>query len=88
MIHGTDGRGMRNGHSELSEVQALAILIDNGDHRTIAKAYGVNKSQVGDIKCGKEWKHVTRGIINQRGHGRRPKSVQLGKIRTLLGVSS
>jgi hypothetical protein len=69
-------------------VQALAILIDNGDHRTIAKAYGVNKSQVEDIKCGKEWKHVTRAIINQRGHGRRPKSVQLGKIRTLLGVSS
>lgn len=48
--------GLNSGRVKLTEAQVFNIKQDARSQRTIAKEYGVSKSQVGRIKRGEEWK--------------------------------
>ena len=48
-------RGEANANARLREDQVRAIRDDNRRHADIAEAYGVSKSAVQFIKCGKHW---------------------------------
>jgi hypothetical protein len=49
-----------NGGGKLTEADVLAIYAAPGKHRDIGAQYGVSHAQVGYIKRGLQWSHVTR----------------------------
>jgi hypothetical protein len=42
-------------------------MVDDGKYPTIGDTYGISAATVGDIKCGRQWKHLTQGIFEVRG---------------------
>jgi len=53
-------KGSRHGISKLTEVEVKEILESKETHQSIADTYGVSRSNIGLIKSGKRWKHLTR----------------------------
>ena len=51
-------RGSRVGTSKLTEAMVVSIRADARPRMEIAKAYGLCKSHVSEIRSGKVWKHV------------------------------
>ena len=52
-------RGTTNGRSKLTEAQVLDIYSDSRTQSVIAAEYGMPRSTVGAIKCGKSWAWLT-----------------------------
>lgn len=51
------------GRSKLTEVQVREILLRGGRgeiHESLAKAYGVSRTQISGILSGKSWSHIPR----------------------------
>lgn len=60
-----DRRGAKNGRAKLSEDEVIAILsaLASGENQAaIAERFGVAQSQVSNIKCGKQWAHISPGV--------------------------
>lgn len=55
LVGGRPLPGALNGRAKLSADQVEAIRSDSRTQRVIATAYGISKSQVGNIKRGDEW---------------------------------
>lgn len=51
-------QGEKHGLAKLSNAQAAAIRDAEGTQAAIAKAYGVSRSTVSNIKTGRNWKHI------------------------------
>jgi hypothetical protein len=83
--HGTDSRGTRNGRANLSEAQVLAILLDDGDYLTIAKAYGISHSIVSHIKNGRVWQHVIKGLPARQSLKSSKEGGAFVQIRQIFG---
>lgn len=56
--HGTKTRGERVPQAKLTEADVKAIRSDVRRQAEIAKAYGVDQSQISEIKSRKAWSHV------------------------------
>lgn len=55
---GRNAKGSKSGTAILDEEKVLTILKDNRTQIKIANEYGVSKSTIGKIKCGRNWKHL------------------------------
>lgn len=53
-----NARGEKNGNAVLNERQVLAIRVDPRDGETIARSYGITRTQVARIKHRISWKHI------------------------------
>ena len=62
---GRSTKGERHPKAKLTEGQVLEIFHAEGLHREIAKNYGISRQQVGDIKLGKSWTHLTQEQGNE-----------------------
>lgn len=54
-------RGEKNPRAKLTEAQALALLRDRRPVREVAAAFGVSRSTVGMIRCGRNWPQLQEG---------------------------
>ncbi len=52
-------RGEQHSHAKFTEQDVREIRKSGEPHRSIANQYGVCKTTISRIKCGKRWKHVT-----------------------------
>lgn len=50
--------GEKSSSAKLTEAQVIAIRNDQRPSRVIADEFGVKKTQVGDIRAGRRWKHI------------------------------
>ena len=57
------GKGERNGHAELTEVQVREILADPSTQTKIAYKYGISKATVSNIKTRHTWAHLEIGEV-------------------------
>ena len=51
-------KGTRHGMARLTEDEVMAIRASNDKQNAIALRFGVHKTLVSLIKCGKVWKHT------------------------------
>lgn len=51
-------RGTRQPQAKLTEADVRAIRASSEPHRQLAARYGVCKTNIGEIKSGKNWSHV------------------------------
>ena len=51
-------KGEEHGMSKLVAEQVLAIRADSRPYKEIAADYGVDRTQIGHIKCRRSWKHL------------------------------
>lgn len=56
---GTQTRGACHGPAKLAEDQVLSIMQDPRSHQEIANEFGVSRANIGLIKAGKSWRHLT-----------------------------
>lgn len=52
-------RGESRTTAKLTEASVVAIMTDSRGYATVARAYGVSKSLIANIRKGKAWTHVT-----------------------------
>lgn len=53
-------QGEEHGKAKLTNKQVLAIYHDSRLHKDIAADYGISRQQVGKIKNGEQWGHITK----------------------------
>ena len=58
VARGRTARGERNPQAKLSEKDVVAILLDNRSQRAIARAYGMDKKTIKQIRHRETWRHV------------------------------
>lgn len=58
--------GERNPSARLTADQARAIFVDPRNQGAIAAAYGIHRTTVNLIKCGKSWAKETAGLSPHR----------------------
>lgn len=61
LAHGTRQAGAKHVHSRLSENDVLAIRASTATQTALARAYGVDQSQISLIRSGKRWASLTEG---------------------------
>ncbi len=54
--------GVDNGRAILTEAQVVSIYYDRRKQRVIAKAYGVSRSAIANIKVGNTWGWLTTAL--------------------------
>lgn len=59
-------KGEKNPRAKLTNEQVLAIFNDQRPFAEIAAAYEISEGPVGQIKSGKQWKHILGGAIAAR----------------------
>lgn len=57
-LHGTSNQGARNPMAKLDEQKVREIRAATGKHKDIAKAFGIARGTVGDIKAKKRWADI------------------------------
>ena len=60
--------GSQNPRALITAEQALMVLEDQRSHADIAESFGITKGAVMNIKSGKNWRHITGGRMDRRGH--------------------
>ena len=65
MSKGRSAIGSKNGNSVLNEDDVMDIYNSNEENEELAKKYKVHKNTISNIKCGKNWSHLT-GHINEK----------------------
>jgi hypothetical protein len=70
ILHGTHNRGSANPRATIDEATAIAIAQASKTlpHKEIAARFGVSKTIVTEISCGRSWSQVT-GIDGRAGRG-------------------
>lgn len=66
---GRTAKGESNGRSKLTEEQVAAIkarLSEGAAKRQLAREYGVDRTTIRDIDCGRIWKHVAPATTSRR----------------------
>jgi len=58
--------GINNGMTRLSEKQVISIYQECNNYEMIARKYNVGISQVSRIKNGRQWKHLTNNIVENK----------------------
>jgi len=58
IVKGRQHRGETTGTSKLKEEQVRAIKADTRSNTAVARAYGVVKSLISEIRSGKKWAHI------------------------------
>ena len=58
-------RGPRNYASKLSKTEAAYVLIAPRTGEELAEELGVHKATISDIRCGKTWKKLREGLLEQ-----------------------
>lgn len=53
---GRSANGSRNGNAKLNESQVQLIRQDDRPYRDIANSYGITRTMISHIKCGKFWR--------------------------------
>ena len=80
--------GVRAGMSKLTKRQVLEICKDSRSFRVLGKIYGVNSSNISDIKNRKSWKRITKHIeiIKGRNYNTKLSEDIVIKIRNETGT--
>lgn len=57
---GRVARGERSGRSKLREVDVIEIFFSDGTEEEVSKKYGISAANVGHIRRGTSWSHITK----------------------------
>lgn len=60
---GRSVRGERSAKAKLTEDAVRQILRDNGSAEDLGKRYGVTKYAIWQIRSGRTWGHLQRGVV-------------------------